>query len=224
MGTSLEAISEPVPDDARGLTTAEVSDALDKLGWHGVGFGLRPIGSGTPIVGRAFTVRCRPADKPAGAIGDYIDDVPPGSIIVIDNGGRVDCTVWGGILTQVAQARGVTGVVIHGAARDTATAIRLGYPLYARAPLMRTGKDRVQLEALNGPVSLGEVRVMPGDLVFADQDGVVAAPRSLEHEAVAIARQIRAVEAAVLARALAGERLDEIRRSVGYQTLQRPSS
>jgi regulator of RNase E activity RraA len=112
--------------------------------------------------------------------------------------------------------------VVHGAARDTAAALRLGYPLYARAPLMRTGKDRVQLESLGGPVSLGDVRVMPGDLIFADHDGVVAVPRHLETEVISVAWRVHDVEAEILARALSGERLDEVRRSVGYEKLQRP--
>jgi 4-hydroxy-4-methyl-2-oxoglutarate aldolase len=213
-----------VPAGAVGLATSEVSDALDKVKWPGAALGIRPLGPGTPTVGRAFTIRMGPAARPAGPIGDFIDDVPSGAIVVIDNDGRLDCTVWGGILTHVARARGIAGTVVNGAARDTAAAIRLGYPLYARTPLMRTGKDRVQLEALGGAVSLGDVRVVPGDLVFADQDGVVVVPRHLEAEVVAIARRVHAVEDAILARALAGERLDEVRRSVGYETLQRPES
>jgi len=224
MNDKTRPAASPVPPDAVGLATSEVSDALDKVKWHGAALGIRPLGSGAPTVGRAFTIRMGPADKPAGPVGDFIDDVPSGAMVVIDNAGRVDCTVWGGILTHIAQARGVSGTVVHGAARDTAAAVRLGYPLYARTPLMRTGKDRVQLEALGGAVSLGDVRVMPGDLVFADQDGVVAVPRHLEVEVIAIARRVHAIEAEILARVLAGERLEDVRRAFGYERLQRPES
>jgi 4-hydroxy-4-methyl-2-oxoglutarate aldolase len=222
MSHSTSPAASPVPPEAAGLASSEVSDALDKLKWHGAALGIRPLGSGTPTVGRAFTIRMGPAERPAGPIGDFIDDVPPGAIVVVDNSGRIDCTVWGGILTHIAHARGISGTVVHGAARDTASAMQLGYPLYARAPLMRTGKDRVQLESLGGPVSLGDVRVMPGDLIFADHDGVVAVPRHLETEVISIARRVHVIETEILSRVLAGERLDEVRKSVGYEKLQRP--
>ena len=77
------------------------------------------------------------------SVGDYIDDVPTGAVVVIDNGGRLDATVWGDILTTVAHRDGVAGTVIDGVCRDVGRSIELGYPIFARANTMRTGKDRV---------------------------------------------------------------------------------
>ena len=72
------------------------------------------------MAGRAWTLLYGPAANPPGTVGDYIDDVPPGSVIVLDNGGRDNATVWGDILTEIAQRRGIAGTVIDGMCRDVA--------------------------------------------------------------------------------------------------------
>jgi regulator of RNase E activity RraA len=142
------------------------------------------------MAGRAWTLLYGPAGSPAGTVGDYIDDVAPGSVIVLDNGGRDNATVWGDILTEVAKARGIAGTVIDGINRDVALALELGYPIYSKGHWMRTGKDRVQVEATGVPVNIGDVRVCPGDLVRGDADGVVVIPRA--HEERVLATAIRA--------------------------------
>ena len=84
-----------------GLDTPGVSDALDKLGLPGQCFGVAPLDNYSKvIVGPAFTVQYVTASAPPGTVGDFIDDVAPGDVVVIDNGGRTDCTVWGDIMTQ----------------------------------------------------------------------------------------------------------------------------
>ena len=75
--------------------TATLSDALDRLGIVGQCALIRPCDRAFRMTGRAFTLLYGPAAKPAGTVGDYIDDVPPGGVIVLDNGGREDATVWG---------------------------------------------------------------------------------------------------------------------------------
>ena len=86
----------------RALDTSALSDALDRLAVDGQALGITPLDRGFRTVGRAFTVRMLPRGLSAKSVGDYIDDVPAGSIVVIDNGGRLDATVWGDILTTVA--------------------------------------------------------------------------------------------------------------------------
>ena len=91
-------------------------------------------------------------------MGDDIDDVPVGGVVVLDNGGRENATVWGDILTMVAHRRGIEGTVIDGARRDVHLALELQYPIYSRSYSMRTGKDRVQVEATGGPVNIADVQ------------------------------------------------------------------
>lgn len=208
----------------RALTAASVSDALDRLGVAGQCLGIKPLSPGFRLVGRAYTVRYAPVAPGGGTVGDYIDDVPAGAVVVLDNGGRLDATVWGDILTDTAQRRGIAGTVIHGVCRDVARSLEVGYPIFSRGAYMRTGKDRVQAEAVEVPVSLGEVRVEPGDLLFGDADGIVVVPRERAEAVLATATEIERREGEIRAAVAAGARLDEARRSAGYHLLQRRES
>jgi len=200
------------------LGTATLSDALDKLGIAGQCLGIKPLDQRARLAGRAFTLQYAP--YAGGTVGDFIDNVPPGHVVVIDNGMRPDATVWGNILTFVANRRGVAGTVIDGACRDTSFALELGYPMFSRSYSMRTGKDRVQLEAANVPVNIGDARVAPGDLIRGDSDGVVAIPRDREEEVLATAEEIEAAEQRILGALRAGVRLDIARREQNYHLLQ----
>jgi regulator of RNase E activity RraA len=207
---------------ARGLSSAEVSDALDYFGLPGSVPGIATVAGPQRLFGPAFTVRFAPVDSQSpGTVGDYLDDIPAGAVAVLDNAGRGDCTVWGGIMSQLAAHRGVAGTVIDGVCRDTAEADAAGYSLFARGRFMRTGKDRVQVDAVGAPVSLAGVRVAPGDLVVADQDGVVIVPAGRAHQVFGRALAMQAVERAIVAAALDGLSLRDARRQFGYHTLQR---
>lgn len=207
---------------ARGLGSAEISDALDYFGLPGSVPGIAAVAGPQRLFGPAFTVRFAPADSHApGTVGDYLDDIPAGAIAVLDNGGRGDCTVWGGIMSRLAAHRAIGGTVVDGVCRDTAEADGAGYPLFARGRFMRTGKDRVQVDAVGAPVSLGGVRVVPGDIVVADQDGVVIVPAGRAHAVFERALAMQEVEARIVAAALDGMSLCDARRRFGYHTLQR---
>ena len=158
--------------------------------------------------------------SPSGTVGDYIDDVPPGAVIVLDNGGRTDCTVWGDILTEIAHRRGIAATVIDGICRDAHLCLELGYPVFSRGHWMRTGKDRVQVEAVNEPVNIGQARVAPGDLICGDTDGVLVIPRAHEEAVLAAAEDIHAVEMKIREAVRGGMRLDEARKQFRYHQLQ----
>jgi regulator of RNase E activity RraA len=205
-----------------GLDTPGVSDALDKLGLPGQCLGLAPLDNYREVVvGPAFTVQYVSASVPPGTVGDFIDDVAPGDVVVIDNGGRTDCTVWGDIMTQYAGSRQIAATVIDGVCRDVSKALGDGYPLFSKGRFMRTGKDRVQVQALNQPVSIGAVRVCARDIVVADANGVVVVPRQRVAEVAAAARQIETIEADIRALIAQGKTLKEARAALGYHNLQR---
>jgi regulator of RNase E activity RraA len=214
-----------MPDDtnllrAAKLDTTSLSDALDRLGIAGQCLGIKPLDHRFRITGRAFTILYGPAGSPPGTVGDYIDDVAPGSVVVLDNGGRENATVWGDILTWVAHKRGVSGTVIDGACRDTHLSRDLGYPIYSRSYSMRTGKDRVQVEGMNCPVNIGDARVHPGDLLRGDADGVVVVPKQHEDKIIAAAEEIDRAEAQIRAFVNEGITLAEARKRLGYHQLQ----
>jgi len=219
-------MADSVPDTdanvqrASKLDTTSISDALDRLAIPGQCLNIKPLDSRFRLTGRAFTILYGPAGTPPGTVGDYIDDVPSGSVVVLDNGGRENATVWGDILTWVAHRRGIAGTVIDGACRDTHLARELGYAIFSRSYSMRTGKDRVQVDAMNVPVNIGDARVNPGDLLRGDADGVLVIPRLHEDAVLAAAEEIDAVEQRIRAAVNDGLTLAEARRQLGYHHLQ----
>ncbi|MEM5274581.1 RraA family protein [Cupriavidus taiwanensis] len=202
------------------LDTATLSDAMDRLGIVGQCRAIKPRDAGFRMAGRAFTILYGPAASPPGTVGDFIDDVPPGHVIVLDNGGRTDATVWGDIMTEIAHRRGIAGTVIDGINRDVHLCLSLGYPVFSRDNWMRTGKDRVQVEATNVPVNIGDVRVAPGDILRGDADGLVSIPRDHEERILAAAEDIEAAEDAIRKAVAGGMRLDEARAQHRYHQLQ----
>lgn len=204
-----------------GLDTPGVSDALDKLGLPGQCMHVMPLDNyRSVVVGPAFTVRYASASTPPGTVGDFLDDVAEGDVVVIDNDGRTDCSVWGDIMTQYAGARKIAGTVIDGVCRDVSKALGDGYPLFTRGRFMRTGKDRVQVEAVNVPVSIGTARVVARDIVVADANGVVVVPRSRARDVAEVARRIERAETNIRDHLAQGKSLSEARTALGYHTLQ----
>jgi regulator of RNase E activity RraA len=194
---------------------------MDKLGLHGQVPGIMPLADyAKAVVGPAFTVKYVPASNPPGTVGDFIDDVAPGDVVVIDNDGRSDCTVWGDIMTQYAGLRGIAATVIDGVCRDVGRALDDGYPMFSAGRFMRTGKDRVQVESVNTTVAIGTVRVAARDIVVADANGVVIVPRGRAREVAQAARKIEDVEARIREQIGQGRTLGEARAALGYHRLQ----
>src|SRR5215471_21610518 len=208
---------------AAQLDTTALSDALDRLGIPGQCLGIKPLDYRFRLAGRAFTILYGPASVPPGTVGDFIDDVPKGSVIVIDNGGRENATVWGDILTMVAHRRGIAGTVIDGACRDTNLSRDIGYAMFSRSYSMRTGKDRVQLEAVNGPVNIGDARVDAGDILRGDADGVIAIPKAHENDILTVAEEIDATEEKIRRAVQSGMTQSDARRQHKYHQLQSKS-
>lgn len=205
----------------QGLSTTDLSDALDRLGIAGQCLGILPLSRSFRLVGRAFTIHYVPVSVERGTVGDYIDDLGPDDVVVLDNAGRLDATVWGDLLTSTAHRRGVAGTVIDGICRDIDRSIKLDYPIYSRGNWMRTGKDRVRVDGINVPVSIGGVRVEPGDYLRGDGDGVVVIPASRLDAVVGAAQEIHAAEEAIRAEVVAGNDLRTARAKVSYHDLQK---
>ncbi len=214
-------MTDAIVEGFRGMSTANISDALDRLRMPGSCFGINPLQNGQRLIGRAYTIQYVPAGTPPGTVGDYIDDVEPGSVVVLDNQGRRDCTVWGDILTAVAHARGVAGTVIHGVCRDVYRALDVHYPIYSCGRFMRTGKDRVEVSGMNVPIALGDMRVRPGDLVIGDDDGVLVVQQEHEAQVLEVALEIAELEDHIVEEAVSGTPLRVAREKYGYHQLQR---
>lgn len=206
----------------RTLPLAAISDALDVLGLPGQCPGIRPVFPGARLAGRAFTVAYAPAGEvPGGTVGDYIEQVKAGEVVVIANRGREDCTVWGDLLTLAAIRRKVAGAAIDGVCRDSESATAQGFALFARGVYMRTGKGRVALKAIRQPISFAGIDVSPGDIIVGGADGLLAVPAAREKEVAALAAEIAAKEEDIRKFVTAGGSLKAARRRAGYHKIGR---
>ncbi|KRD81506.1 diguanylate cyclase [Bacillus sp. Root147] len=211
---------EPIIESFTKIDTSTISDALDKLGVDGQCFGIHSNSVSWKIAGRAFTVKYGPVSIEKGTVGDFIDDVKPGEIVVIDNQGRLDCTVWGDIMTGVAKHKGIAGTVIDGVCRDTNRILELDYPVFSSNRYMRTGKDRVQVDSIGEAVSIANIRVRPGDIIVGDSDGVVVIPQEMEEQVLSVAIEIEGAEHQIRLATEKGMSLKEARSYYNYHNLQ----
>lgn len=211
---------DPMIERFRKLDTTSVADAMDKLGAECSVYGVKPLQFGQRICGRAFTVHYSPCGVVHGTVGDFLDEVRSDQVIVIDNDGRDDCTVWGGIMAQVAAMKNLEGTVIDGVCRDIPEILSCGYPVFSKGTYMRTGKDRVFVDAVNVPVKLSDIPVRPGDLILGDDSGIVVVPAEMEARVAEIAESIDAKEALILQYVREGMTLKDAREKTGYHHLQ----
>lgn len=206
--------------EMKNMDTASISDAMDKLGIHCGLLGIQAVVEGNKICGEAFTVHYIPCGMDKGNVGDFIDDVEPGQVVVIDNGGRTYCTVWGDIMTYTAKTRGIEGTLIDGVCRDVNGIKELGYGIYTKGKYMVTGKERVTVDAVNVPVAISGVQVRPGDIILGDDSGALVVPKEKAEEVLALARHIEEVEQQIIAEVKSGSPLKAAREKLGYHKLQ----
>ena len=213
-------MNHEIIESLKALDTASVSDAMDKLGIPCGLLGIQAVLPGHKLCGEAFTVHYVPCGTVKGTVGDFIDDVKPGQVVVIDNAGRNYCTVWGDIMTYTAKTKGIAGTLIDGVCRDVDGIKKVDYAIYTKGKYMVTGKERVQVDQVNVPVAVSGVMVRPGDIILADDSGAVCIPAEKAEEVLHIAQHIEEVEQAIIAEVKNGSTLKAARQKLGYHSLQ----
>jgi len=182
----------PRPDPAsyasfHSYAAANISDAFFKrqtLPHH-----IKPIYAGCPgIVGPAITAQVTPGDELLAL--KAIEIAEPGDVIVVVGAFSPRFCLWGGIMSTMAKARGVAGLITDGLVRDVDETRRAGFAIYAAGVTPLAPCMNVPPGELNYPIVFGTAEICPGDLMVADEDGVVCVPQE----------QIAAVDAAVQAR------------------------
>lgn len=175
VGVETALYKRATADDVRSVlevvSTANISDAMHRCGEL---TGLNKVFDDIRMVGPAVTVRTYPGDwaKPV----EVIDRAQPGDVLVIDAGG-IGPAVWGELATHSARERGLAGVVISGAVRDTPEIRELRFPVFASQFTPTAGEPKGFGE-INVPVSISRTKIFPGDWVVGDNDGVVVIPKS----------------------------------------------
>jgi len=164
----------------KDATTGMVNDALALAGIQGSVVGIRPARGfeDTKIIGPASTVFLAPPHPDTPAISMYatIREQPAGNVLVIDGGGW-QANFTGDNNGECARRHGLVGIVVNGASRDVAGFRAIGMPLFCTGAETRIGK--VQITGVNVPVEIGGVTIRPGDIMVADEDGVVSIPASV---------------------------------------------
>jgi regulator of RNase E activity RraA len=181
--------------------TCTISDAMDRLGLNGVAEGLRRITTHKRIAGPVRTVKLesaegRTSDRHLGT--DQIDAGLPGEVIVVEHHDRTDCAGWGGLLSAAALSRGIAGTVVDGMCRDVDDSESVAYPVFAKGSTPRTARARIVQTDQACEVTIGGVKVKPGDWVVADGTGVVFIPKAALGDVIAKAADIAAKEQQML--------------------------
>lgn len=205
------------------LSTSNVADAIDALGLKGSTYGIRPIWpTMKKVVGRAVTIKM----TAAGLTGSKrhlgitaIDIAEKGDVIVIDNGGRLDTSCWGGILANGAKTKGISGVVIDGACRDVDDCVEADFPVYSRGSVVATARGRIMEESTNEMIQFGGVQVRPGDVVIGDKSGVVIIPQEKLDDVLVKAEELWKKEEAMVREICSGKTMIEVDKNFNYEKM-----
>ncbi|MCM2430343.1 RraA family protein [Streptomyces sp. RKAG337] len=179
-------------DGVTRFTSVSPTTLADVLGREQVmDIGIRPLWPSPRVAGPAFTVRCPPGDNLM--LHAAVHRAEPGSVIVVE-AGDVDYALAGGNVCAVAQRRGIAAFVLDGVIRDLAEVREMGFPVFARGVIPIPGTKKAVVP-LNGTVRCGGVRVSAGDIVVADEEGIVVTPGARQQQVLAEARTKLAKEA-----------------------------
>lgn len=185
---------EEIINRYKKLYSGVVSDACDKLGVNGGMIDIKPIVRGK-IVGPATTVQFvqKKEKRPQWHVWKAVDESEPGSVLVIDATKAVASCV-GGLMSTGAKNRGMAGIIVNGTVRDVTEIEALQLPVYARGFSPIDAFGRIQSVSYNETIVCGDVRVEPGDLIFADEIGVVVVPKLLISEVLKYAEEKKRLE------------------------------
>lgn len=204
------------------LSTTNLSDALDKVGIRGAVIGTRPLFGKPKVIGSAVTIKITAAgiEKAKHHLGvEAIASAQKGDVIAIDNRGDIYNNCWGEILSCAAKMKGVSGVIIDGAARDVDVCEELEFPIFARGVVPITARKRVMQEDFNCPIRLGDVQVRPGDILVGDINGVVVIPPEKIDEVLSEAEKIMEKEENMKKDILAGLDILEVDKKYNYEQM-----
>ena len=210
------------------LDACAVSDALDQLGLPPSVTGLAPRAAKGRISGQVITVKLAAGKPPEGTTPRHlcttaIDRAEPGQVIVVEQRTGIECAGWGGILSNAARGRGVSGVIVEGLARDVDEAAEIGFAVYARGSTARTARGRIYETSTGEPISVGELTVATGDWVVADGSGAAFVPADRIADVIAAAERIALREAGMTKAVLAGHPVSTVMGGDYEQLLETPS-
>lgn len=190
------------------LFTAVIGDVLDVMGFRNqfLPQAIKPLVAGKRLVGRAMTVLeadyCEGvgngplADRPFGLMFDALDDLQPGEIYVA-SGASLDYALWGGLMTTRAGYLNAAGAILDGYIRDCDEIRQLAFPVFSRGAFAQDQGVRGKVVDYRVPLNIAGVMVAPGNLIIADDEGVIVVPRQAEADAIRAALEKVSTESRV---------------------------
>lgn len=176
-----------------------ISDALNTLNLYTNIYNLKYTIEDEIVVGKAYTVEfTTDYNKDNCPSANYIDEVEENSIIVIDNHNIDYCTVWGNILSRMAQIKNINGTIINGAMRDFKKSKEMNYPVYAKHINCKTGKGVVKLKSVNEPVIIDNITINPNDYIVLQNSIMLVIPKEKVEEVLEISKKIEEMENNIL--------------------------
>ncbi len=175
-------LTEELLNELKKLPTGNVADNNPDGGVMDAD--ITPLDTTLHLIGRAVTVQCHPGDNLALHQGIYAAE--PGDVLVLDCGGYRHGGHFGDIMANACAVRGIAGVIIDGTCRDREDIKAMKFPVYSRGTCP-AGTVKKSLARINVPVNVGGVTVNPGDIIFADGDGVVVVPQDQAEQVFAAA-------------------------------------
>lgn len=180
---------------------------------------LKPLRDKDTVAGIAFTVKSAPNVKITGEMEirtKMLGEMTPDAFVVWDTSNDEKATLWGGVMTATAKKMGVRAACIDGGIRDTRQILDGDFPVYYRHRIPNGSLGRCQITHYQIPVLLGDTLVRPGDVIFADIDGVLCVPRGIAYEVLMRAEEIQRNESKIFDWVKQGDSIKEIVDKGGY--------
>lgn len=175
------------------LYSSVLADILDDHGYRQqvLDHEVRPLYNGARVAGRAATMLAvevsKLPDNPYDNLMELLDGIVPGEVVVGAVQSRANAAIWGELLSTHTRAKGGRGLVVDGLSRDLWGIAEMKFPVFARGLCPADSKGRLEVISIRGTIPVAGVSVANGDLVLADEDGVVVVPGQVEDEVVRLA-------------------------------------
>lgn len=203
------------------LFTAAVNDVLRELGhlYCTLPYTIMPLRDEMKVCGIAFTISGEKSSDIEGEMerrAEMLDAIHPESVVVWETNNDDSSAQWGEIMTLAARKKGCRGAVIDGGIRDTDRILTQNFPVFCRYRSSSGMLGRFRMTGYQRKVTIGNVEIAPGDVVFADIDGVIIIPRELAYEVLIRAEKIGSNEEKIKEQVSGGVAPSEVVRGGGY--------
>lgn len=175
---------------SKSLYTAVICDALDSIGYENQSPRIQfSVNTGVErLMGRSKTTlwvdMYHEDPSPYELELKAVDDCKPDDVLIAAAGGSIRSGVWGELLSTAALNSGCVGAIIHGAIRDVSKMEQMRFPVFATSKCVFDSQNRQRIVDIDVPIQIDGVVITPGDIVFADEDGIVFIPQEVEDEII----------------------------------------